>query len=162
MASTSSREHGSPGQRFAIRTPEVVSEVFDAETVVVDLVAGRYYAFNAAATAIWSRLAARPTLDEVAAQLAPVFGGVERARTEVAPFLERLVEAGLVFPCGGERDEAADPAAIGPPSVAAAPLPPADFEVYTDLEDLLILDPIHDLDESGWPRPPARAGEAGG
>jgi hypothetical protein len=137
----------------------VVSEVFDAETVVVDLVAGRYYAVNATATAIWSRLAARPTLDEVAAALAPACGGPERARAEVAPFLDRLVEAGLVLRTDGAPEETT--AAAAPPALAGGPLPPADFEVFTDLEDLLVLDPIHDLDESGWPSPPARAAEAG-
>ena len=160
MDSPANRGHGHPPTRFAIRRPEVVSEVFDAETVVVDLVAGRYYAFNATATAIWSRLALRPTLDEVAAALTPAFGGAELARAEVAPFLDRLVEAGLVLRTDGAPEETTAAAAV-PPALAAGPLPPADFEVFTDLEDLLVLDPIHDLDESGWPSPPVRAAEAG-
>lgn len=159
MDSPANRGHGHPPTRFAIRRPEVVSEVFDAETVVVDLVAGRYYAFNAAATAIWSRLALRPTLDEVAAALTPAFGGAERARAEVAPFLDRLVAAGLVLRTDGAPAETT--AAAAPPALAERPLPPADFEVFTDLEDLLVLDPIHELDESGWPSPPARTAEAG-
>lgn len=27
------------------------------------------------------------------------------------------------------------------------------FHKYTDMEDLLLLDPIHDVDETGWPKP---------
>jgi hypothetical protein len=161
MESLPARATSSLPTRFAIRRPEVVSEVFDAETVVVDLVAGRYYAFNPMATAIWSQLAARPTLDEIAASFAPAFGDLEQARAELAPFLDRLVEAGLLLRVA---DAPEGVPASGPEllSVAAAsPLPPADFEVFTDLEDLLVLDPIHDLDESGWPSPPARAVEAG-
>lgn len=149
-----------PSTRFAIRRPEVVSEVFDSETVVVDLTAGRYYAFNSTATAIWSRLTATPTADQVATALAPVFGDLERARGEVAGFLERLAEAGLLVRVATGTDAApgADPEPH--PALAGEP-PPADFEVYTDLEDLLVLDPIHDLDESGWPSPLAKAAEAG-
>jgi hypothetical protein len=26
------------------------------------------------------------------------------------------------------------------------------FEVYTDMQDLLLFDPIHEVDNSGWPR----------
>jgi hypothetical protein len=33
------------------------------------------------------------------------------------------------------------------------------FETFTDLEELLVLDPIHELDENGWPLPPGRAPE---
>ncbi len=157
---SSTRTASPPSTRFAIRHPEVVSEVFDSETVVVDLTAGRYYAFNSTATAIWSRLAAAPTADQVAVALASAFGDLERARGEVARFLERLAEAGLLVRVAPGTDAApgADPEPH--PAFAAEP-PPADFEVYTDLEDLLVLDPIHDLDESGWPSPPARAAEAG-
>ena len=161
MDSLPARAKSSPPTRLAIRRPEVVSEVFDAETVVVDLVAGRYYAFNPMATAIWSRLAARPTLDEIAASFAPVLGGLEQARAEVAPFLDRLVEAGLLLRVAETLDGAPTSGPAPLPVAAASPLRPADFEVFTDLEDLLVLDPIHDLDEAGWPSPPARAVEAG-
>lgn len=156
----STRTPSPPSSRFAIRHPEVVSEVFDSETVVVDLTAGRYYAFNSTATAIWSRLATAPTADQVAVALASAFGDLERARAESARFLDRLVEAGLLVRVASGTDAAP---AIDPepcPAFAGDP-PPADFEVYTDLEDLLVLDPIHDLDESGWPIAPARAAEAG-
>ncbi len=27
------------------------------------------------------------------------------------------------------------------------------LDVYSDMQDLLLLDPIHDVDETGWPTP---------
>jgi hypothetical protein len=31
------------------------------------------------------------------------------------------------------------------------PFKPLKLEVYTDMQDLLLLDPIHDAEEAGWP-----------
>ena len=41
-------------------------------------------------------------------------------------------------------------------AMTAVPVDPPPFEAprltkYTDMRDLLVLDPIHDVDESGWP-----------
>ncbi|MEZ5313899.1 MAG: PqqD family protein [Thermoanaerobaculia bacterium] len=142
-------------RRFAIRRPEVVSEVFDGEAVVVDLTAGRYYAFDPEATAIWLRLADSPTFAELVVACVDRYGGAERARAGVAPILARRDPP-------RRRVAAAD----GAPAPAVAAVPPSDlsrpdFEVFDDLQDLLVLDPIHDLDESGWPTAPSASDDAG-
>ncbi len=31
------------------------------------------------------------------------------------------------------------------------PYAPPALETYTDMQELLLLDPIHDVDETGWP-----------
>ena len=57
-------------------------------------------------------------------------------------------------PGGGAADgRSADGAAAGPGDGAGARAP---FDVpvliaYTDMQDLLLADPIHDYDETGWP-----------
>jgi hypothetical protein len=33
------------------------------------------------------------------------------------------------------------------------------LQKFTDMQDLLLLDPIHEVDESGWPRVPQTAQE---
>jgi hypothetical protein len=35
--------------------------------------------------------------------------------------------------------------------VAKKPFTDPVIEIYTDLQDLLLLDPIHDVDDRGWP-----------
>jgi len=41
-----------------------------------------------------------------------------------------------------------------PPLPAGTVFAPPVLEVYTDMQDLLLLDPIHDVDETvGWPSP---------
>jgi hypothetical protein len=135
---------------FRIRRPEVVSELFEGEAVVVDLVQGRYYAFSPLASELWSRLEASPTLDELARAAAPRFGGEACAREGISPFLDALVAAGLLV----LDRRAADPAPELAPLGADSGDRRLEFETFTDLEELLVLDPIHELDETGWPLPP--------
>jgi hypothetical protein len=70
---------------------------------------------------------------------------VEVSKTHGAAFSAQLVELGLIV----ESDEAALPAQAQ--DFATAP----SIEVYDDLSDLILADPIHDVDEKqGWPKLP--------
>ena len=68
-------------------------------------------------------------------------------------FLAELKEHGLIreLPQNGFGPVAELPR---PGSAGARPFVPPVLEVYTDMKDLLLLDPIHDVDEAvGWPAP---------
>jgi hypothetical protein len=127
--------------KLAPNRPDVIDEVFDGEAVLINLRHGRYYALDDRATAVWRLVVEGAALDDVI-----------RAREgeDVLPFLGRLVEEELVVVDGGPLP---DPGAVNGHPVPA-------IEVFTDLEDLLLLDPIHDVDpRTGWPQaqapPPA-------
>jgi len=48
---------------------------------------------------------------------------------------------------------APSPASTRKPSLLAdAPFVLPVLERYTDMQELLLIDPIHDVDETGWPR----------
>ncbi|HLF57105.1 MAG TPA: PqqD family protein [Thermoanaerobaculia bacterium] len=136
---------------YRIRRPEVVSEVFEGEAVVVDLKQGRYYSLSPCASEIWSRLESSPSLAELVIAARERFGDAGCAHGSLAPFVDSLVATGLV---------AVDvrPAGQAPPQLDPISANGGDrhlaFETFTDLEDLLVLDPIHELDETGWPLPP--------
>ena len=56
-----------------------------------------------------------------------------------------MLEEGLISP---------DPAASGEPREdlpAGGPWTPPSIAVFSDMQDLFELDPIHDVDEAGWP-----------
>ena len=107
--------------------PDVIDEVFGEEAVLVNLRTGRYYALDAAATAIWQAVVAGEPLPEGS-----------------QGFASRLVEEELAV-----SDEPLPPAALPEPGGPG-------MEVFTDMEDILLLDPIHDVDydAAGWPAPP--------
>ena len=121
--------------RLTPKRPEVLDEVFDGEAALVHLGTGRYYALSPSATEVWSALGTGTEWSDLAA-------AVTLAESELVEFVHRLVEDHLV---GADGELPARPAVVA----AGGPT----FEVFTDMQDLLLLDPIHDinLDGSGWP-----------
>jgi hypothetical protein len=117
--------------------PAVLDEAFDGEAVLVNLETGRYYALDRTASEWWSAMEAGVSLEGLVAALP------EAVVAEVVAFVARLEAEQLVRLEGTLPDVAvAEDAAI--PQV----------QVFDDMEDLLRLDPIHDieLDGSGWPK----------
>ena len=144
-------------QAFRINCPNVVSETFEGEVVIVNLESGCYFSLLGSATRIWQQLESGPssikTIEEVLAQ-SYICIDVNIANA-VESLLSRLIKEELIV--------LEDPALAIPPmnldQQAAGPRPfePPTLEAFTDLQDILLLDPIHDVDEAGWPvaAPPA-------
>jgi hypothetical protein len=133
--------HESP--RLTVDRPSVIFDVQGRETVVIDLATGHYYRLDPASTELWTRFAEPVTpADLVAACENP-----DELRPELGRIVDDLTGRGLLRPA-----EAAD----GPGS----PVAPWRFdgfvlEEFTDLEDILGLDPIHEVDPArGWPYVP--------
>jgi hypothetical protein len=131
--------------------PDVLDEVFDGEAVLVNLITGCYYALDASATEIWGVLQGGRTPDGAARILTERHGLTPgRAEQLLTPFIDRLLEEQLVVT--GRPGETESP----PPSEGPAPgraLAEPGLQRFEDMQDLLLMDPVHDidLDGDGWP-----------
>ncbi len=138
-------------QRLRIDTENVVHETVDGELIAIDLSGGSYYSLSGSGPAIWALLLGGATEAEICAALALTHEGEPEAiRAEVADLLEKLLESELAVPGDGtgrvqSLDAPAEKAAFEPPKL----------ERYTDMKDYFLLDPIHEVDTAGWPRPAA-------
>lgn len=133
-----------PDRHF--RIPDVViHQTLDGEAVVINLDNGRYYSFNDTGSLVWNALAEGHPTDAITAALAP---SSPAARAAIDRFVDELLEQGLIQPA-----PPATPAT--PPALANTtgdrPLEAPRMEIYTDMERLLPLDPLHEVDERGWP-----------
>jgi hypothetical protein len=131
--------------RFEVCRPEIIDETIDGEVVAINLDSGIYYSFRGVAAAIWAGVNGRATPTEIAAAIEAGPGALDDGAQVVARFVEQLVEEGLARP--SEADNAADWTVDGLVVDLGAPV----LEKFSDLEDLLLLDPIHDVDAEGWP-----------
>jgi uncharacterized protein YgiM (DUF1202 family) len=137
--------------RFEVSRPEVVGSVVDGEVVAINLDTGDYYNISGAGTDVWVAVDQIASTQEVATRLANRFGvSVDEIADAVAGFIEELCSEGLI--------RAADPGATGgEPSMGDLPsdgntaFSPPVLEKFTDMEDLLLVDPVHDVTERGWP-----------
>jgi len=147
-----------PEKRYRINTPHVVAETLDGEATIVDLDSGTYYALNESGSLIWDGLIAGSAPSQVAEELTRTYaldsGGAGRAVDEL---MGRLVEAKLIVEAAESRQNGDEATAVAgassrnsSPRQYAAP----ELSTYTDMQELLLLDPIHEVDESGWPSQP--------
>lgn len=134
--------------RYRINTPIVASKIIGGEAVLIHFASGHYYSTDQTGAAIVDLLDGR-TVGEVTEAVQRAYTGDASAIAEaVASFVDRLGAEGLVV----ETD--AEPAPL-PEAEAAGPFVSPELHRYADLQDLLVLDPIHDTDEAGWPVTPA-------
>jgi len=132
----------------------VVSETIDGEVVIMSLTSGNYYSSDNAGAVIWGWIEERKTfsdIEQLALRRYDAAAGVIAGA--LVAFFDRLIEEKLI------RETTVPPASAGGNQCDAdAPLARESFvapelHVYKDMQDLLLLDPIHDVDETGWPRP---------
>jgi hypothetical protein len=137
--------------RFEVSRPEVVGSVVDGEVVAINLDTGSYYNIAGAGTDVWVAVERAASPQEVTAQLAHRFDmPIDEIAAEVTRFMQELRVEGLIRPAEADAPRA-EPAAGDLPSDGQAPFSPPVLEKFTDMEDLLLLDPVHDVTERGWP-----------
>ena len=128
-----------PTVPLRVATANIHAKVFDDEVVVLDMGAGTYFSLRGAAAAIWPLVDAHAT----PAAITAAFTGPGVDAAAIDGVLDQLTDARLVV-----GDPALDAGTVEP---ASLPFEVPVVETYTDMQDLLLLDPIHDVDESGWP-----------
>ncbi len=132
-----------------VTNPNAMHETIDGETIVIDLASGTYYSLRGSGPAIWNALASGSSRDAIVERLAAAY---EAPREEIAgaaeAFLARLEEEQLIVHgngAGPDGDATLDHA--GP----RGPFEPPELERYDDLQDIILLDPVHMVDDQGWP-----------
>lgn len=141
-------------QRLRINTPLVVSQVIEGEAILIHFDSGCYYSANATGSMVLDFVTNGLGSEAIAQRLVEQFpeAGSEIPAT-IDSFLAEAQAEGLLVP--GEASQGVEglSAGQGLPPIAGAFVAPR-LERFDDLQDLLMLDPIHDVDAVGWPVPP--------
>jgi hypothetical protein len=137
--------------RFRIG-PEIVHETVDGEVIAIDLANGSYYSLAGSGPVIWELLANGVNEAEIGTVLISRFEAEEaEISAAVSTLLGQLQENGLIVSEAGTP--AGAPVVSGPGGKAPFEVP--HLECYNDMKDYFLLDPIHEVDSAGWPRPAA-------
>ena len=135
--------------RFRLNDKQVVFERFDDEVLAINLETGTYYSLPNLSAQIWNWLLDGADVQAVKDVLLASYDGdagtIEAAFTQ---FVDKLRQDALIVPDEAVELNAPINIAAG---VAKKPFTDPVIEIYTDLQDLLLLDPIHDVDDRGWP-----------
>ncbi len=151
--------------RYRIDAPQVISETIDGEAVMINLPTGNYYSLNDAGGEVWTLIERAASVEEMVATLAGRYEGArEEIERSVSELIDRLLGEELIVPleAGEARGSAPGPMAGDPPAPSAPrrPFQAPTLEKFTDMHDLILLDPVHEVDAKGWPHLPPDAGAA--
>lgn len=143
-------------QRFRVNTPTVTHETIDGEAVIINLDSGNYYSLVEVGSFIWGLIENGVSANEVQNLVLQTYQGnatdIDRGVQEL---LAQLQQENLIVPVDGAA-EAVDLNPALPSNNNGHEKPsfnPPLLHKYSDMQELLLLDPIHDVDETGWPKP---------
>jgi hypothetical protein len=133
--------------QYELADPSTISaSVFDDEIVVANFSTGIYYSLRFSAAEIWLGLMAGVAAEQVIQAIAPHCTGTAQGFANEASSLIRTLESEqLIKSVDRKVDETWAPRPMYRPYEAPC------LESFTDMEDLLLLDPIHDVGKTGWP-----------
>ena len=138
-------------ERFRVAAPEVIHQTIDGEVILIHLTRGTYHSLQGSGALLFDPLLRGASMADLAGLLsAGPDGDVSRIEAAVERFLQELRHDGLIV---AAADEAGGdgPVAAPPAPMAKLPFEEPQIETFTDLQDLLLTDPIHDVEPPGWP-----------
>jgi len=141
---------------YRISSPKVIHETIDGETILLNLDNGTYYTLEGVGAEVWSLIERGFSEGDIIEDIVRRYAGpCNDMANAIRHFADELQREGLISV--SESEERAD-AGSGDEHgfqsreesiVFVAPV----LHRYTDMQDVLLLDPIHDADEAGWPSP---------
>lgn len=138
---------------YQLNQSNVVADTIDGEVLAIRSDTGSYYSLVGPAASIWSGLVAGVDT-ELLAPLVAAHHGVASvpAGADVQEAIDRFAAVLAAEALLLAVDEPpADATVELPPETAGTPWAEPEFEKYTDMQDLLLFDPIHEVAPAGWP-----------
>jgi hypothetical protein len=135
--------------RYQIPEGKVAHELIDGEVIVLQFDTGFYFSMSSGAAQVWQWIAEGASWGQIRGAYEPL--APEQAAALDA-FGERLAQENLVA-----KAEGATASTPNLPSGGVRFEPPT-MEKYGDMQDLLLADPIHEVDAEGWPKPAEEPG----
>ena len=144
-------------QQYKVNSPKVIHEEIQGEVVIINLDTGAYFSIVESGAAIWKQVIRGIALPALTEKMSLKYlGGAEEIRSGIEGFVKELTGEGLIVPAepkaSPKKSKKSDSSSKRETSKATelpqfkAPV----LEKFTDMEEMLLLDPIHDVDESGW------------
>lgn len=132
---------------YKFNAPRMIHETIDKETVVIDTETGIYYSITGSGYLIIQALDRGASLTDLATQLAAAFDLEPVAlRTQVAEFVVQLLAEEMIV-LSADAPGATASFTLTEGEIYAPPV----LEKFTDMHDLLLMDPIHEVSDMGWP-----------
>lgn len=135
-------------RRYNIYYNNILSDVFGEEVVLVNLESGVYYSLKYSAAQIWIRLINQYSPTEVFADLIQIYQVDENdLMSDINLFFTQLLEDKIIKIASETEKKSIEFNSKGILVTYTSPV----LETFSDMQEILLLDPVHDVDKAGWP-----------
>lgn len=144
-------------ERLSVNDAKVVHETIDDEVIIINLETGTYYSILQSGVDVWLVLAQGVERQQLLEAMANRYAAERDVVVEaVNTLVDELVSAEILVaePTNyGASESKLELSAILPNGSehGTVPFVAPSFTTYTNMSDLLLLDPIHDVNDQGWP-----------
>jgi len=142
---------------YHINEPRIAHETIDNETIIIDFETGVYFSARAEANLIWQALCKGHNLEIITESLAVGFKEDRHLIfSQVKEFVTQLLEREIIMEVTPEQSASEIPSDVKQEHIVTSDPLASDFkqpilEIHTDMQELLLLDPVHDINAKGWP-----------
>lgn len=142
-------------QRFKVNSPEVLNDTIEGESVIINLQNGFYYSLDNIGSVVWNGLINHYSVEVIVNSfIARSSKDKERIMQGVNELITELIKENLIVALTDEESKnIGHTKALDMEKIALSDCSftkPA-LNKFGDMQDLLLLDPIHEVDEAGWP-----------
>jgi hypothetical protein len=141
---------------YAVNDPDVIADSIQGETLIINLINGVYYSSDGVGDEIWRCLHDGETPAQIVEAISAHYDGDgPSVREDVLAFISELLDDDLIVECGSSSNRSVTTSTNGRRPKFEKPV----LQRYTDYQELLLLDPIHEvLESAGWPVPKSETG----
>lgn len=140
--------------RYKINSSKIVHDTIEGEVIIINFDTGVYYSLNSVCKDVWSHLEKGAFLPEIVDDLMNKYEGEKDViQSEVNQLLTELAKEELLISiedADNNREKQRNILESADGNNKPLFTKPA-FRKYTDMKEMLLLDPIHEVDETGWP-----------
>jgi hypothetical protein len=133
---------------YIINDKKAVSETLNGETIIINLENGNYYSLNETGSVVWGGIKSSHSLEHIIEYFTEYYiADKSEIEASVKKLIEFLVGENLIQETKTITSVAIAKGADGEKRPFIVP----EAKRYEDLQEILLADPIHDVDDLGWP-----------
>ena len=135
---------------YSINSIDVSSEYFESEVLAINLKTGNYFSLRGTAFVFWKLITEGNSLETSITKICTHFQMEKEKATQLfESFLNELIINELII----KSETSTETTSNEWLDVFSKEFNEPVLECYTDMQDLLLFDPIHDVDtQVGWPK----------
>jgi len=139
-------------EKLKVNEPNVVHETIDGETILLDLNSGNYFSLDGTGAKIWEFITKKSTWRNVIEILSSENPNIKNTiESSLSAFVQELINENLLVESADDIPPADTSELETQLKATAKDFVAPKVNKYSDMQDLLLLDPIHEVDEKGWP-----------